>query len=201
MITMIDYGIGNYRSVQKALEFVGATVVMTSDPDAIRHADKLVLPGVGAFGAAIDALRKRELEQPIHDAVAKGTPLLGICVGMQLLLDESEELGEHTGLGLIPGQVRKFPASATLKIPHMGWNQLDHDGTSPLLKDVTSGDYAYFVHSFHCDVTDSADTISSTEYGQPFSSIIGRYNIFGIQFHAEKSQHVGLQILKNYINL
>jgi glutamine amidotransferase len=198
---MIDYGIGNYRSVQKALEFVGAKVTMTRDPDAIRHADKLVLPGVGAFGAAIDALRERDLEQPIHDAVAKGTPLLGICVGMQLLLDESEELGQHTGLGLIPGKVRKFPASDTLKIPHMGWNQLDHDGSSPLLKDVTSGDYAYFVHSFFCDVEDSADTITTTEYGQSFSSIIGRNNIYGIQFHAEKSQHVGLQILKNYINL
>jgi glutamine amidotransferase len=198
---MIDYGIGNYRSVQKALEFVGANVTMTRDPDAIRHADKLVLPGVGAFGAAIDALRQRDLEQPIHYAVAKGTPLLGICVGMQLLLDESEELGQHTGLGLIPGKVRKFPASDTLKIPHMGWNQLDHNGSSPLLKDVTSGDYAYFVHSFFCDVTDSADTITTTEYGQSFSSIIGRNNIYGIQFHAEKSQHVGLQILKNYINL
>ncbi|MCO5207566.1 MAG: imidazole glycerol phosphate synthase subunit HisH [Anaerolineae bacterium] len=201
MITMIDYGIGNYRSVQKALEYVGADVVMTSDPEAIKHADKLVLPGVGAFGAAIDALRKRKLEQPIQDAVAQGTPLLGICVGMQLLLDESEELGRHSGLGLIPGKVRKFPANNKLKIPHMGWNQLDHDDTSPLLQDVADGDYAYFVHSFYCDVVDSADTIATTEYGKAFSSIIGRNNIFGIQFHAEKSQHVGLQILRNYATL
>lgn len=201
MITMIDYGIGNYRSVQKALEFVGAQVHMTSDPDAIRHADKLVLPGVGAFGAAIDALRARRLDQPLLDAVGGGTPLLGICVGMQLLLDESEELGHHTGLGLIPGSVRKFPTGNGLKIPHMGWNQLEHNATSPLLANVDSGEYAYFVHSFHCDVADSADTIATTEYGTSFSAIIGRGNIFGIQFHAEKSQHVGLQILRNYAGL
>ena len=201
MITMIDYGIGNYRSVQKALEAVGATVYLTRDTDEIAQAEKLILPGVGAFGASVDALRERGQDEAIYAAVKAGTPLLGICVGMQLLLDSSEELGEHCGLGLIGGRVRKFSAEHGLKIPHIGWNQLHHEHSSPLLAGIEEGDYAYFVHSFYCDPIDSADMLASTEYGQRYASIIGRANVFGIQFHAEKSQKVGLQILRNFAEL
>ena len=199
-ITMIDYGIGNYRSVQKAFEYVGADVHLTRDTDAIAGADKLALIGVGAFGATMDALRQREQIKPILHAVGKGTPLLGICVGMQVLFDDSTEFGNHTGLGLIPGKVRKFP-TGQVKIPHIGWNQLEHDGTSPLLHNVAQNDYAYFVHSFYCTPTDPAHTIASTDYGHRYASIVGNDNIFGIQFHGEKSQKVGLQILKNFSEL
>ncbi len=198
-ITMIDYGIGNYRSVQKAIEAVDGRSDLTADPDVIANADKLVLIGVGAFGATMDALRARNQEQAIHHAVAKGTPLLGICVGMQVLLEDSDEFGFHTGLGLIPGHVRKFPDNPLLNVPHIGWNQLEHDGTSPILRDVAPNDYAYFVHSFCCHPAAETDTIAHTDYGWRYTSVIGRDNIYGIQFHAEKSQHVGLQILRNYL--
>lgn len=198
MITMIDYGIGNYRSVQKAFEYVGAPIMLTADPDAIADADKLVLPGVGAFGATIDALRARGQDAAIRHAVQRGAPLLGICVGMQVLFEDSDELGFHHGLGLIAGHVRKFPAAAGLKIPHMGWNQLEIAGDPPLLRGIARGDYAYFVHSFYCRPDDSAHTLAATTYGLPFSAIVGRENVYGIQFHGEKSQRVGLRILQNF---
>ena len=198
---MIDYGIGNYRSVQKAFEFIGAEIELTADPKRILAADKLALIGVGAFGATMDALRERNQVDAIKQAATSGTPLIGICVGMQVLFDDSTEFGEHTGLGLIPGTVRKFPESDTLKIPHIGWNQLAHDGSSPLLQNVASDDYAYFVHSFYCQPTNPAHGIAITDYGLPFTSIVNRDNIYGIQFHGEKSQKVGLQILKNFSEL
>lgn len=198
---MIDYGIGNYRSVLKAIEAVGGTSTLTGDPDQIATADKLVLIGVGAFGATMDALQSRNQIEAIKHAVAKGTPLLGICVGMQVLLEDSDEFGFHTGLGLIPGHVRRFPEQPGLNVPHIGWNQLEHDGTAAILNDVEPNDYAYFVHSFCCQPDDEEDTIAQTEYGWRYASVIGRDNVYGIQFHAEKSQHVGLQILSNYLNL
>lgn len=200
-ITLIDYGIGNYRSVQKALEFVGATAVLEADPDAVARADKLVFPGVGAFGATLEALRARGHSDALRTAVARGAWLLGICVGMQALFDDSDELGFHQGLGLIPGVVRRFPAEAGLKIPHMGWNQLDHDGRSPLLRGVQPGDYAYFVHSYFCAPARSEDVLAAADYGRPFCAVVGHDNVFGIQFHAEKSQRVGLQILRNFTAL
>ena len=200
-VTMIDYGIGNYRSVQKALDAVGAKVVLSSDPDEIASADKLVLPGVGAFGATMDALRQRQHIPAIAEAVARGRYLLGICVGMQVLLDDSDELGVHQGLGLIGGHVCKFSEKNNLKIPHIGWNQLHHDGTSPLLQGIPNGDYAYFVHSFACHPTNRQHTVAHSDYGGDFAAIVGRDSIFGLQFHAEKSQNVGLRILKNYLNL
>lgn len=200
-ITMIDYGIGNYRSVQKAFEFVGAEIELTADPEHILAADQLALIGVGAFGATMDALRERNQIDAIKQATTSGTPLIGICVGMQVLFDDSTEFGNHAGLGLIPGTVRKFLESGTLKVPHIGWNQLEHDGTSKLLSNVPNNDYAYFVHSFFCQPADSTHSIAITDYGHRFTSIVNRDNIYGIQFHGEKSQKVGLQILRNFSEL
>lgn len=230
-ITMIDYGASNIRSAQKAFEHIGATVQLTEDPEVVRRAEKLVLPGVGAFGSGMDGLRQRDLPHAIHEAVVRGVPFLGICVGMQLLFDESDEMGIHQGLSLIPGKVTRFPEQLTmnneqltmdneqlsainennepienrqskivnLKVPHMGWNQLEHDGTHWLLHGVQDGDYAYFVHSYHCIPDDEADTVARTEYGRPFTAIVARDNVYGLQFHPEKSQHVGLQILRNFM--
>lgn len=197
-VTMVDYGIGNVRSVQKALEHVGAEVTLTANPDAIRTAGRLVLPGVGAFGAGMTALRQRGLVAAIQEAAERGAALLGICLGMQLLFEESEELGKHRGLALLPGWVVRFPVNH-LKVPHVGWNQIEHDGDHPLLQGVPSGAYAYFVHSFYCAAGDPDDVIASTEYGLHFPAIAGRKNVTGIQFHPEKSQHVGLRILRNFV--
>lgn len=198
-ITMIDYGIGNYRSVEKALAHVGGVVERTADVDKIANADKLILIGVGAFAATMDALRERDQEQAILAAVAKGTPLLGICVGMQVLFEDSTELGFRTGLGLIDGHVRRFPEQTGLKVPHIGWNQLEHDGTHWLLTGVRPNAYAYFVHSYCCQPNNSNHTIAATEYGTRYTSVVGKDNVFGIQFHGEKSQQTGLQILQNYV--
>lgn len=201
MLTMVDYNIGNLRSVQKALEFVGAKVHLTSDVEEIAKAEKLVLPGVGAFGAGMAALREREFPDVICETARRGVPLLGVCVGMQFLFEESEEMGQHDGLGLIPGKVVRFSHTNGLKVPHMGWNQIHHDESHPLLKNVPSGAYTYFVHSYHCQVEDSSTTIAHTDYGLNFSAIVGYDNIFGLQFHPEKSHKIGLQILANYVNL
>lgn len=198
MITMIDYGIGNLRSVQKALEHAGATVQLSADPVAIREAEKLVLPGVGAFGAGMAALQRRGLTDPIMEAAGRGTPLLGICLGMQLLFDESEERGRYDGLGLLPGRVVRF-SDKVVKVPHMGWNQIEHDGTHPLLQSVAGGAHTYFVHSYYCQPARPEDVIARTVYGEPFAAIAGRANVVGIQFHPEKSQQVGLRILRNFV--
>jgi imidazole glycerol-phosphate synthase subunit HisH len=206
-ITMIDYGGSNLRSVQKAFEAVGADVVVTADPDVVRRATKLVLPGVGAFGAGMEALRRRGLDEATIAAVGDGIPLLGICLGMQFLLDGSEEMGDHTGLGLIPGQVVRFPEGVAdddnrpLKVPHVGWNRILHDGRHPLLAGVPTGAYGYFVHSFYCAPEATDCVLAETDYGGRFASIIGSGHRFGIQFHPEKSQSVGLQILRNFASM
>jgi glutamine amidotransferase len=197
---MIDFGIGNLRSVQKALEYVGASVDLSDDPDEVLRARKLILPGVGAFGAGMDALQQRRLVTPIQKAVAEGSPLLGICLGMQLLFDESEELGQHKGLGLIPGRVLRF-SDTSLVVPHMGWNQIEHDGSHPLLAGVPDGAHAYFVHSYYCEPEAPDVCVGSTHYGRRFAAVVGHNEIFGLQFHPEKSQHVGLRILENFVNL
>ncbi|MFW5940303.1 MAG: imidazole glycerol phosphate synthase subunit HisH [Chloroflexota bacterium] len=199
MITMIDYGIGNLRSVQKALEFVGAEVALTAAADDVLRAEKLVLPGVGAFRAGMDALAQRGLIDPLRKAAASGTPVLGICLGLQLLFESSAEMGVHQGLGLLSGRVVRF-AGDGLKVPHMGWNQIEHNGQHPLLQDVPSGAHAYFVHSYYCEPADARTTLAETEYGLRFPALAGRDNVVGIQFHPEKSQYVGLQILKNFVN-
>jgi glutamine amidotransferase len=202
-ITMIDYGGSNLRSVQKALEAVGADVRVTADPDEVRRAAKLVLPGVGAFGAGMAALRARGLDAATREAVDQGAPLLGICLGMQFLFDASDEMGRHTGLGLIPGSVTRFPADLRagdrpLKVPHVGWNEIDHDATHPLLAGVAPGAHAYFVHSYVCVPADPSDVLARADYGGPFTAIVGRGRVLGIQFHPEKSQRVGLRILSNF---
>ncbi len=217
-ITMIDYGTSNIRSAQKAFEYVGAKVTLTTDPEVVRRADKLVLPGVGAFGAGMAALRERGLDTAVIQAVQQGIPLLGICLGMQFLFDDSDEMGAHEGLGLIPGHATRFNEQSTansqqstkneepftihnLKVPHMGWNQIEHDETHPLLAGVPSDSYAYFVHSYYCLPANETDIIAKTDYGIRFTAVVGRDNIFGIQFHPEKSQQVGLRILKNFVEM
>ena len=202
-ITMIDYGGSNLRSVQKALEAVGADVRVTADPDEVRRATKLVLPGVGAFGAGMAALRGRGLDAATREVVHAGALLLGICLGMQFLFDASDEMGRHTGLGLIPGPVTRFPADLRagdrpLKVPHVGWNEIDHDATHPLLAGVAPGAHAYFVHSYVCVPVDPSDVLARADYGGPFAAIVGRGRVLGIQFHPEKSQRVGLRILSNF---
>lgn len=205
MLVLIDYGIGNLRSVQKALEAIGVEALRTGDPDAVRAADKLILPGVGAFGACADALREHGLEEPVMEAVERGAPLLGVCVGMQLLFEMSEEKGEHRGLGLLPGRIVRFPADLTdsegrrLKVPHVGWNRVVPTGDSPLTEGLEDEAYVYFVHSYYAQPARESDVLATTPYGVDFPSVVGRNRVFGVQFHPEKSQSAGLQILRNFV--
>ena len=196
-IALIDYGAGNLRSVAKALEEVGARVTITDQPKDLAKADKLVLPGVGSFGDGMNALVARGLVEPIKSQASAGKPLLGICLGMQLLLQESEEMGKHKGLALLPGQVRRFPENE-LKVPHTGWNQLWPAQESPLLHGIGSGSYAYFNHSYYCEPADQV-VAARTDYGFRFASALWHENIFGLQFHPEKSQEVGLAMLENFV--
>lgn len=198
MIALIDYGIGNLRSVEKALAAVGADVQLTTEPEVIRAADKVVLPGVGAFGDGMAGLRQRGLEAVIETVFQEGKALLGICLGMQLLFEVSYELGEHRGLGLLPGEVRKF-ASGDLKVPQTGWNQVRAEKDSPLLSGMAPDSYAYFNHSYYCQPTKREDILASSEYGVRYAVVVGRERLYGVQFHPEKSQAVGLQILRNFV--
>lgn len=200
-VTVIDYGVGNLRSVTKALEFLGCQVTLTSDPEIVARADKLVLPGVGAFGAGMANLQRLSLVEAIRDAIRRGTPLLGICLGLQLLFDESEEMGHYDGLKLVRGKVVRFPDQNDIRIPHMGWNALQIHKPEPLFKGVADGAMVYFVHSYF-PVPDNPSVIAATtEHGVEFVSAIAIDNIFGTQFHPEKSSKVGLQILLNFVAL
>lgn len=205
MIAVVDYGAGNLRNVCKALEHVGAQPVLTSDAATIKHADKVVLPGVGAFADCRQGLLSRGLFEPLQNIARSGIPFLGICVGMQLLFDIGHEMGEWGGLGLIPGHVVRFnfkdlgDATLHLKVPHIGWNMIEPRKDHPLLKGVPKGGYAYFVHSFHPIADNPDDVVTTTSYGYDFASIVARDNVWGIQFHPEKSQDVGLQILRNFV--
>ena len=206
MIAIIDYGMGNLRSVQKALEKVGAKVCVTERLAEIEKAEKLVLPGVGAMRPAMEKLKMLKLLDSLKTSVTKGKPFLGICLGLQLLFEKSEEGGESEGLGIIPGCVRRFnPTSMAqdiLKVPHMGWNQLAITQTScPLFKGIADQTYLYFCHSYYCEPTDQAVTATRTRYGGDFLSALWKDNIFGVQFHPEKSQEAGLAILKNFQSL
>ena len=197
-ITIIDCGISNLRSVQKAFEKVGVSTQTSRDPNVIEAAEKLVLPGVGAFGQGMENLGKNRLVEPILRHVKNGKPIIGICLGMQLLFSESEELGHHRGLNLLKGRLRRFPS--TVKVPHVGWNQAHARRSSPLLKGINGGSYFYFVHSYYLEPDENV-TLTTTDYGIEFPSSIEKDNIFGIQFHPEKSQEKGLRILKNFADL
>ena len=201
-ITIIDYGMGNLRSVQKAIEKVGASATITADPSTIATAEKVILPGVGAFRDAISALQTQDLVSPIKDVVSSGRPFLGICLGLQLLFDMSHEDGEFEGLGIIPGDVRRFDLPNEYKIPHMGWNQLlPATPENPLLKGIAPGSWFYFVHSYHVVPSTAEWTAAETDYGGRFVSMVHNANVFATQFHPEKSQSAGLQLLKNFVNL
>jgi len=198
MIAIIDYGMGNLRSVQKAFERVGCEAVITPSASEIRAAAGVVLPGVGAFSACMENLRKFGLVEPIREAVRRHKPFLGICLGLQLLFTESEEFGRQEGLDLFAGKVVGFQARDDFKVPHMGWNQIQKLKDSPFLEGLSSGDYVYFVHSYYVIPEDPSIIATTTEYGNAFASSIATDRLFACQFHPEKSQELGLRILANF---
>lgn len=199
-IAILDYGMANLRSVQKAFEHVGHRATIVSQPEQIEQADRLVLPGVGAFQDAVAVLRDGHFAEPILRHIHKGKPFLGICLGLQMLFDVGYEDGEHRGLGVLPGKCIRFDVDDAfgLKVPHMGWNQLDVIRPSPLTRGVPADSSVYFVHSYHVVPGDEAIIATTTDYGRPFVSSIWRDNIVATQFHPEKSQKVGLQLLENF---
>ena len=196
---IIDYGMGNLRSVQKAFERVGYAAEVTADAERIASAPGVVLPGVGAFGACMENLTARGLVEPVRAAIRSGRPFLGICLGMQLLFDESEEFGPVAGLGVFPGRIVRFAPDPERKIPHMGWNTLRVVKRPPALTRVEDGAYAYFVHSYYPVPADSSLVATTTPYGEEFASSVVRDNVFACQFHPEKSQRVGLRLLDNFV--
>ncbi|MCA9050403.1 MAG: imidazole glycerol phosphate synthase subunit HisH [Planctomycetaceae bacterium] len=201
-IAIIDYGMGNHRSVQKAIEHIGASAVITADPSAIAAADKVILPGVGAFRDAIQAIRDHHLTDVIRESVDSGKPFLGICLGLQLLFDVSYEDGEYAGLEIVPGTVQRFDLPSDLKIPHMGWNRLTlTQPNAPVFSGLSDESWFYFVHSYYVQPADSSWTAATTDYGTPFVSAVARDNVFAVQFHPEKSQSAGLQLLGNFVRL
>ena len=202
MIAIVDYGVGNLFSLTSSFAAIGAEVTVTADPGALKAADKILLPGVGAFEDAAKKLRQTGLDTVVKELAAAGKPLMGICLGMQLLFDKSYEYGEHDGLGLIPGSVCPIAdvIPAGLKIPHIGWNALHFQKDCPIFKEVSEGDCVYFVHSFYAAQCDDA-TVATAEYGAPLTAAVARGNVYGCQFHPEKSGAVGLKILKAFAEL
>lgn len=202
MIAIIDYGVGNLFSLQSSFRSIGQEICVTGDADTIAKADKVILPGVGAFGDAAEKLRRTGLDQVVLEQARGGKPLLGICLGMQMLLEESFEYGRHPGLGLIPGRVGPIAdvIPQGYKIPHIGWNALHFPAPSPLFRYVREGECVYFVHSF-CGIDCKVNTIATSEYGAEVTAAVARDNVFGVQFHPEKSGQVGLNILKAFSEL
>jgi len=198
MIAIIDYGMGNLRSVHKAFEAVGHQAVVTRDATVIGNASHVVVPGVGAFGDCMANLERYGLIAPVRSAVQSGKPFLGICLGLQLLFAESEEFGTHKGLGLIPGTVKRFAIDPSLKVPHMGWNQVAYRRACPIFDGIADGSHWYFVHSYYVDPADPSVAATTTTYGGAFVSSIWRDNVVACQFHPEKSQTVGLRLIKNF---
>ncbi len=198
-VAIIDYGVGNLRSVEKAFAAMECEAVVTSDESLLRSADRLVLPGVGAFAACMRELFARGFDELVRERVKEGTPLLGVCVGMQMLFEESEEFGNTAGLGLLRGRVRRF--ASDLVVPQVGWNQVRQNGRHPLLSNIGDDAFFYFVHSYFCEVDDPAVPIGETDYGAPYASVVAQGTVCGVQFHPEKSQAAGLRLLANFSNL
>lgn len=194
---IIDYGVGNLRSVEKAFAAAGAAAAVSGDERALREAEALVLPGVGAFGACARALKDRGFDALVRERAGEGVPLLGVCVGMQLLFEESEEFGRSEGLGLLKGRVRRFDGN--LRVPHVGWNQVKAKRAHPLFAGVEDEAFFYFVHSYYCETADPEDTIGETDYGVAYASVVARGRVCGVQFHPEKSQSAGLRLLRNFV--
>jgi imidazole glycerol-phosphate synthase subunit HisH len=201
MIIVVDYGMGNLRSVQKGFEKVGSTAVISRDVTDIQKADHLVLPGVGAFPECMANLSRLGLIDPVLEFIGSGKPFLGICLGLQLLFDESEEFGVHEGLKVIPGTVKAFEKNMGLKIPHMGWNQIFFQKQVPIFQGIAEGSYVYFVHSYYVAPQNADDVACVSEYGITFTAGVAKDNVFAVQFHPEKSQDIGLRILTNFAQL
>ncbi|MEZ6074059.1 MAG: imidazole glycerol phosphate synthase subunit HisH [Pirellulales bacterium] len=200
-IAIVDYGMGNLRSVQKGFEKIGHAAVITSSPEVLAAARRVVLPGVGAFEDAMHELRERRLVEPVCACIESGKPFLGICLGLQLLFEKSYEHGQHAGLGVLRGEVRRFDVPAEFKVPHMGWNQLLIRRRAPLLDGVDEGEHVYFVHSFYVAPSDDEVIATETDYAGRFTSMVWRDNLYATQFHPEKSQQAGLRMLKNFAEL
>lgn len=201
MIAIIDYDAGNIKSVEKALLFLGAEVVLTRDAGEILRADHIILPGVGAFGDAMEKLHRYGLVEVIREAVGRGIPFLGICLGLQLMFESSEESPGVEGLSLLPGKIVKIPAEAGLKIPHIGWNSFTYPNPGRLFKGIPENSYVYFVHSYYLKAKEASIVTAATEYGTAIHASVEKGNIFACQFHPEKSSEVGLTILKNFISI
>ncbi len=200
MIAIVNYGVGNLRSVEKAFAAAGEEARVTSERDTILAATHVVLPGVGAFGECARRLREANLEEVILEVAARGKPILGLCVGLQLLFEEGHEFGIHRGLGLLRGRITRFPENG-LRVPQIGWNQIENLIAHPLFTDIAEGSYFYFVHSYRIETEDPSLVMATTEYGITFPSICGKEKIFGVQFHPEKSQQMGLRLLANFAAL
>jgi glutamine amidotransferase len=198
-IAIIDYGVGNLRSVEKAFAATDCKAIVSSDEKDLRAAEKLVLPGVGAFGACMKALSERGFDRLVRERVDEGAALLGVCVGMQLLFEESDEFGATAGLGLLRGRVRRF--NDELVVPHVGWNRIDQIREHPLFAGIADQSFFYFVHSYYCEPVDDRVVAGETEYGVAYASVIAQANICGVQFHPEKSQEAGLRLLQNFARL
>lgn len=201
MIALIDYEAGNIKSVENALKFLGQEAVLTRDRDRIWKADKVILPGVGAFGDAMDRIRDYDLEDVIHSVTDRGTPFLGICLGLQLLFEESEESPGARGLGILPGRIIRIPEGEGRKVPQIGWNDLTYPQKGRLFEDVPEGSYVYFVHSYYLHADDRDIVAAQTQYGVTIDASVEKDNVFACQFHPEKSERVGMQILRNFVRL
>jgi glutamine amidotransferase len=195
-VAIIDYGVGNLRSVEKAFAATGYSAVVSADENLLRKAERLVLPGVGAFGACMNALTERGFDELVRERVTAGTPLLGVCVGMQMLFEESDEFGPTPGLGLLRGRVRRFPDD--LVVPQVGWNQIGQRSSQPLFEGIKDSAFFYFVHSYYCEPAEREVILGETDYGVTYASVVARENLCGVQFHPEKSQTAGLRLLSNF---
>lgn len=201
MIAIIDYDAGNIKSVEKALQFLGEDVCITRDPEEILNAEKVILPGVGAFGDAMEKLHQYNLVDVIHKVVEKKTPFLGICLGLQLLFEKSDESKGVQGLGILKGEICRIPDGDGLKIPHIGWNSLTYPNAGRLYEGIPENSYVYFVHSYYLKAKDESSVKAATEYGTYIHASVEQDNVFACQFHPEKSSEVGLQILRNFVKI